>query len=50
MVFYVVIEDQGETKTAYLKCGGFVLGMFSDRFQVEWDQQPHERVTRVNAP
>lgn len=36
-VFYVTVEDAaGHWKHAYVRVGGFWLGMFSDRVDVRW--------------
>lgn len=38
MVFYVSVEDDaGETHNAYVRVGGWVIGLLSDRVDVEWE-------------
>lgn len=37
VVFYVTVRDKAEKRYAYVKCGGFWLGMFSERIEVSWD-------------
>ncbi len=38
MVFRVAVEDeQGNVRRGYVRCGGLLFGLFSDRADVEWD-------------
>jgi hypothetical protein len=36
VVYYGTIEDKGQTRNAYIRCGGFWPGMASDRIEVKW--------------
>jgi hypothetical protein len=37
-VYYVVVEDSaGERRSGYVRCGGWWLGLLSDRVEVRWD-------------
>ena len=37
MVYYVTVEDRdGRVRRAWVRCGGWFLGMMSDRVDVEW--------------
>jgi hypothetical protein len=38
MVFYVAVRDAaGHIRHAWIRCGGYFLGMISDHMDVEWD-------------
>jgi hypothetical protein len=38
MVYYVTVQDaKGRTRRAWVRCGGWFLGMMSDHMDVEWD-------------
>lgn len=37
-VYYVTVRNsEGRQRSAYVKCGGFFLGLFSDQIDVRWD-------------
>lgn len=37
-VYHFTVRDQsGDTRSGYIRCGGWILGMFSDAVAVEWD-------------
>jgi hypothetical protein len=38
-VYYVVAEDSaGARRSGYVRCGGWWLGLVSDRVEVRWDE------------
>ena len=38
MVYYVKVRDQsGQVRTGWVRCGGWFLGMFSDKADVRWE-------------
>lgn len=38
-VYYVTVRDaDGRTRRGWVRCGGFILGLFSNHAQVRWDQ------------
>ena len=40
-VYRVIVEDRdGYIRQGYVRCGGFFLGMLSDRADAQWDPQP----------
>ena len=37
-VYYFVAEDEtGKSRSGYARCGGHILGIFSDQVEVVWD-------------
>jgi hypothetical protein len=43
-VYRVTIQDgSGQTRSGYVRCGGFFLGMFSDQADVVWDREQEYR-------
>jgi hypothetical protein len=39
-VFYVTVQDgEGRTRRAWVRCGGRMLGMFSNNVDVRWDEK-----------
>ena len=37
-VYRVVVEDsQGRSRSGYVRCGGFFLGLFTDQIEISWD-------------
>jgi hypothetical protein len=37
-VYYVTLEDEkGDRRNAWVRCGGWVLGMLSNNVEVRWD-------------
>lgn len=37
-VYYVtLLDDQGNMRRAWVRCGGWFLGLWSDKIAVEWD-------------
>ena len=40
-VFRILVQDQqGQVRRGYVRCGGFLFGMLSDRVDVRWDADP----------
>lgn len=40
-VYRVIVEDSaGNIRKAYVRCGGYFLGMLSNRVDVRWDANP----------
>ena len=38
MIFYVTVEETGgQIRHAWVRCGGYWLGMLSDNFEVRWE-------------
>ncbi|HXX92757.1 MAG TPA: hypothetical protein VEN81_03935, partial [Planctomycetota bacterium] len=38
MIYYVTVQDSaGRVRHAWVRCGGYVLGMLSDNFEVSWE-------------
>jgi hypothetical protein len=38
-VYYVTVETaDGQTKTGWVRCGGWFIGLFSDRAEVRWEE------------
>ena len=38
MVYYVTVRDPaGRTRHAWVRCGGYFLGMLSDNMDVKWE-------------
>ena len=43
-VYRITVEDQsGQIKSGYIRCGGFLFGLLSDRVDVRWDVEPTQR-------
>lgn len=39
MVYYVTVRDpEGRIRSAYVRCGSWLLGLLSDHVTVEWDE------------
>jgi hypothetical protein len=39
VVYYVTVENRnGEVRTAWVRCGGYFLGLWSDHVDVEWER------------
>ena len=37
-VYHVTVEDaQDHRRSGWVRCGGWVLGLWSDKFEVRWD-------------
>jgi hypothetical protein len=38
-VYYVTVQDRhGSIRSRYVRCGGWILGMFSNNVEVRWDR------------
>ena len=38
MIYYVTVRDSaGRTRHAWVRCGGYFLGMLSDNMDVRWE-------------
>ncbi len=38
-VYHVTVEDSsGRVRRAFIRCGGWLLGLLSDRVDVEWEE------------
>ena len=40
----VTVQDrEGRVRSGYVRCGGFLFGLLSDRADVRWDPDPPDR-------
>jgi len=35
-VYFVIVDDNGQRKEAFIRMGGAIIGLFSEAFQVRW--------------